>query len=1422
MMVVCLGCVARGSARAELLACEGFDYAAGSNLVTLSGGVGWSNGWVNVSGAGSVYPGNLSAEGNAPGGYDARSSGNSALLTTGNRSGRLLDCSVNGSFGSHGYRDGSGHIGADGKTLYLSFLQQPSDTIKFYEFEFHRGDLGDAGRIAGIGNDFNSTTVNLRAPNSNHIPLGPGSTNVSFYVVRIDFKSGNDDVYVYRNPTGNIEAANEPALTMFGLADMSFDGISLAAFDNGVEVRHDEIRLGETWGDVLGGPPAFVVQPTNQNLFVGQTAVFTALAQSVLPLGYQWYRGSNSLQGQTNASLAIPALQLSDADAYSIVASNALGVVTSSVATITVELIGISIPAQSLTVGNGSNLLLAATVGGTQPMSLQWFKDGNALVGETNATFSTGNTDIFDAGQYVLVASNAYGSVTGSVANVFADIGAILAYEGFDYAQGSDLAGQNGGLGWSGTWANIDGGPANILSTSLSSGTNGPAGFDFHSAAGSAFQANARRKGRFLDCAATGGFGLHGLVDANGNIGADAKTLYVSFLQQPNGSTLFYEFEFHRGDLGDPGRIAGVGNDTGATTVNFRAPNGTQNSLGLGNTNVNFYVVRIDFKPGHDDVYVYRNPTGPNESANVPTLTMLGVGDMSFNGISFGVYLNNRTVKHDEVRLGQRWTDVVGNTVSQLKLTERSRGLLRLHLAGSPNHAYHLQGASVVTGPWTNVARIVMPAIGIGEVAETNVPGAQRFYRATVEPTLSSPELATIVLADFEGLNYDDWVMAGTSFGSGPAQGALPGQDPVSGYQGAGFASSFHGGDSSTGTLTSPQFTISENFISFFLGGGNHPGQTCLNLLVSNTIVRTATGANAEALVARHWDVSAYLGQSATLQIVDTATGAWGHINIDHIKMTAVGEPDLSRQILLTHERLNLPVKNGATMRRVGIVVDGMIVRDFNIELADGNPDWWAFIDVSAFLGKTATVTVNNRPVGSQGLNAVLPGNTIVGATNLYRESLRPQLHFSSKRGWLNDPNGMIFHQGKYHLYYQHNPFDWDGTDQKYWGHAVSADMVHWQELPTAIHPHGYGDWVWSGSMVVDRDNTSGFKTGTNDVIAAAFTSTGRGECIAYSNDGGLTFIDYTNNPVVVHSGRDPHLLWYAPSNYWVMAVYDSTGSDGISFYSSPDLRQWTYRSKVFGFYECPDIFQLPVDGNINNSKWVLYAANSDYMIGQFNGAEFTPESEKLSGNSGAGFYAAQSFTEMPAGDTRRVRMGWAIMNMPGMPFNQMMFFPTELTLRTLPAGVRLCAEPVDEITNAVVNTYSWTNLALSPGANPLAGIRGQLFDVRAEFTPGSAQTISFNLCGVEVTYSPVAQEITCRGITRSLPSVNGIVKLQMITDRQSVEIFGSSGQLYMPIGSTSYLPANNLLTLTSQGAVTLFKSLTVNKLKSIWSSGTQ
>ena len=189
-----------------------------------------------------------------------------------------------------------------------------------------------------------------------------------------------------------------------------------------------------------------------------------------------------------------------------------------------------------------------------------------------------------------------------------------------------------------------------------------------------------------------------------------------------------------------------------------------------------------------------------------------------------------------------------GKTLSELQLTQWTNNASSLLVAGSPNYAYQVLASTNVTGPWTNVGSVTLPSLGVGQLVETNANSLQRFYRALNGTTALGAQFADLIIADFEQVNYGAWVATGTAFGSGPAQGTLPNQQTVSGYAGSGLANSYLGTDTSTGTLTSPPFVITKSYIDFLIGGGNLPGQECMNLMVSNVIVATATGGNSETL----------------------------------------------------------------------------------------------------------------------------------------------------------------------------------------------------------------------------------------------------------------------------------------------------------------------------------------------------------------------------------------------------------------------------------------------------------------------------------------------------------------------------------------------------------------------------------------------
>ncbi len=680
---------------------------------------------------------------------------------------------------------------------------------------------------------------------------------------------------------------------------------------------------------------------------------------------------------------------------------------------------------------------------------------------------------------------------------------------------------------------------------------------------------------------------------------------------------------------------------------------------------------------------------------------------------------------------------------------------------------------------------------------------------------------ADVLVADFEGETYGDWKTTGTAFGAGPARGTLPGQMHVDGYQGKGLVSSFRGGDAATGTLTSPPFQVERKYLNFLVGGGKYPGKTCVNLLLDGKAVRTATGPNdrpggSEHLDWHTWDVAEFAGRKVIIQIVDDHTGGWGHINVDHVVQSdrkLQAEP-ARRDLVVSGRYLHIPVATGAPQRRVRLEVGGKTLREFDVELADGAPSFWAFADVGGLKGNTVTLHADALPHGSKALDAVTQGDEIKGAAPLYAEKNRPQFHFTSRRGWLNDPNGLVYLKGEYHLFYQHNPYGWNWGNM-HWGHAVSTDLVRWRELPIALYPRQHGDWAFSGSAVVDRDNTAGLKKGDEDTLVVAYTSTGRGECIAFSNDRGRTWAEIAGNPVVKHEGRDPRLLWHAPSKRWVMAVYDeSQGKRWIVFHTSPDLKTWQFASRIEGYFECPDLFELPVEGRKGSAKWVLYAADGKYALGDFDGKTFRPDGGKHQvwyGN----FYAAQTFSDTP--DGRRVQIGWGNgITFPGMPFNQQMTVACRLTLRDTDEGVRMFAEPVREVETLRGGKRAWSDKTVAPGENLLAGITGELFDVVADFEPAGAEAFGLTLRGVPVVYDVKKQELSCKDVRAPLKPEEGRIRLRILVDRGSVEVFGNGGRVALSVGPIAPTHNRKLVT-TVRGGSARVRSLEVHEMKSAW-----
>jgi sucrose-6-phosphate hydrolase SacC (GH32 family) len=441
----------------------------------------------------------------------------------------------------------------------------------------------------------------------------------------------------------------------------------------------------------------------------------------------------------------------------------------------------------------------------------------------------------------------------------------------------------------------------------------------------------------------------------------------------------------------------------------------------------------------------------------------------------------------------------------------------------------------------------------------------------------------------------------------------------------------------------------------------------------------------------------------------------------------------------------------------------------------------------------------------------------------VYHEELRPQIHFTARQfttqllepkehqeGWINDLNGLIYYEGEWHLFAQR----WATC----WLHAVSKDLIHWTELEPAFWEEGPGVGVQSGTCVIDYHNTSGLATDPKHPAMVAFWSRfdNRSQCICFSLDRGRTWTRYPGNPIFEHPERDPKVFWYRTrqdgpkeSGHWAMVMY---GEGRYHVLTSLDLLRWRdERHPIPNCFECPDIFEMPLDGDHRNTKWVLIQGSGMYSVGHFDGREFSEETPRLVCDLGPHFYATQTWHNTDTGDGRRIQIAWMRGSFfPKMPFNQQLSFPCELTLHSTTAGPRLFRRPIREIKRLHCKAKTWRGRSLTDGeVLPLAA-NGDLYRMRAELTIPTGAKATFTLRGESVTLS-----------TNGLSSgeahgqVDGDVRtVEILLDRASIETFVNEGEL----ASTRYvLPKSEGLSLTADGGPVTIHSLTLWPLRSMW-----
>lgn len=617
--------------------------------------------------------------------------------------------------------------------------------------------------------------------------------------------------------------------------------------------------------------------------------------------------------------------------------------------------------------------------------------------------------------------------------------------------------------------------------------------------------------------------------------------------------------------------------------------------------------------------------------------------------------------------------------------------------------------------------------------------------------------------------------------------------------------------------------------------------------------------------------VTGFQGQ----QLANTFVGG------DETTGTAVSSP-----FRIERSHIAFLVGGGADISKVGLelVVEGRVVR--RASGSESEELSWDAWEVSDLRGRLAEIRIYDLSRGGWGhisVDQLTQTNSPPKRFDLsqqlaeYRQSadymnepLRPQYHFSPEINWMNDPNGLVWHEGEYHLFHQYNPAG-NSWGHMSWGHAVSDDLVHWKHLPLAIPEQG-GIMAFSGCCVVDHGNTSGFGTVENPAMVAIYTGHGHGrqvQNLAWSNDRGRTWSLFTENPVLDIGNsdfRDPKVFWHEPTRKWVMVV-SLAAERVLIFYGSPNLKDWQELSR-FGpagtlykpNWECPDLFELPVEGEPGKTRWVLEAdmgsgsiaggSGGEYFVGDFDGTHFRTEQAAQWVDFGRDFYAPVSWDNLPRSDARRIWIGWLnnweTCLIPTNPWRSSMSVPRSLSLRSVafnseePERLVLVQRPVKELeklrvssTPVDVSAAAWPPVAVT---NP-GDLKGYQFEVEVRLIPRSARSVGlrirsgddeFTEIGFDRWQNSVYVDRKRSGNVSFHPAfagrhlaparvIAGKISLRILVDRSMVEVFINDGEAVIsdrifPLGK------DPVLEVFAGGPDAALQDLRIHRMKSVWS----
>ena len=553
---------------------------------------------------------------------------------------------------------------------------------------------------------------------------------------------------------------------------------------------------------------------------------------------------------------------------------------------------------------------------------------------------------------------------------------------------------------------------------------------------------------------------------------------------------------------------------------------------------------------------------------------------------------------------------------------------------------------------------------------------------------------------------------------------------------------------------------------------------------------------------------------------------------------------------------LLLPVQENAPEGKVNIIVNNefQLEQNINIRLAREKVDYYVPLDLSAYQGKSVSVDVTGMPSSSLCWKEIKLSDTFDSSN---RETYRPVYHHTPMYGWMNDPNGMFYKDGVYHLYFQYNPYGsmWGNMT---WGHSTSTDLTHWTYEGTAIVPDAWGA-IFSGSCVVDKDNTAGFGKGAVVAFYTSAKSTPWGDIqsqsMAYSLDNGKTFIKYEHNPILTSTERDfrdPKVFWYAPGKHWVMML--AVGQE-MQIYSSGNLKVWKKESSFGamqgahgGVWECPDLVEVAVEGS-KEKKWVLICnlnpggpfggSAAQYFVGSFDGKKFVNESPTQTKwlDWGKDNYATVTWSNAPAG--RCIALGWMsnwqyANSVPTTQYRSANTLARDLTLYRVGGELYLKSKPSPEIKKARAEEKKIPTFEVKGNyevASLLADNKGA-YEIEMAIENKGTSKIDFSLMNekgekVAMYYDVVRKQFVMDrsasgivGFSRDFPAVTVApvrntdqIHLRLFIDRSSVEAFGEEGEYVMTNLVFPAEPYNRMVFSSDKGSY-IVKSMNVYRLQ--------